>query len=231
MIELHDTTDRIVRHTLVTLMRQVPQGPSRDALLEDAERFRAEAAAAALEVNDIVLNEIFTFNVRSPADEGVLIEIRERERRFRAVADRLGWKGELYALAAAGRYPRPGDLTVEKFAESIVEDIRMFQKTGYSTATSAMRDVSAAVSKYLLTEGIALEDVTLPPTIDELIDAGAERPVHVDQERWDSAVRDYNHRMTLDNTPADFIGGGSDYDVSEEFLGDEHDTAIGIAMR
>ena len=240
MIELHETTDRIVRHTLVTLMRQVPWGPSRDALLEDAERFRTEAAAATLRVNDIVLNEIFTFNVRSTADEAVLLETRERERRFRAMSDQLGWKRELYALAAAGRYPRPGDLTVENFAESIVEDIRLFQANGYSTATSAMRDVSAAVSSYLQAEGIALEAVILPPTIDELIDAGAERPGHVDQERWDRAVRDYNHRMTLDNTPSDFINGGSDYDdhslyrhddEAEEVFGDEHDTAIGIAMR
>lgn len=210
MFELHDTTDRIVRHTLVTLMRRVPWGPSREALLEDSERFGTEAAAAALKVNDIVLNEIFTFTVRSMADEATLLEIRERERKLRALSDQLGWKGELYALAAAGRYPRPGDLTVENFAESIIEDIRMFQTNGYSTATSAMRDVSAAVSEYLQAEGIALEDVMLPPTIDQLIDAGAERPDHVDQVRWDRAVRDYNHRMTLDNTPSDFISGGSD---------------------
>ncbi|NTF23515.1 hypothetical protein G6L37_34660 [Agrobacterium rubi] len=219
MIDLDSTTYKLVRHTLVALVRKVPYGPSRDALLKDAGEFRREAAQANWKVNDIVLNELYTHNVQSAADDAALLEIRERERELRDQADQLGWRYELYALAAAGRYPQPGDMTVDNFAESIIEDIRTFQTSGCSTATCALKDVSEAVSSYLEAEGIALNDIILPPTLDELIDAGAEKPEHVDQDRWDRAVKAYYHQMTLDNTPDDFINGGSDYD---EHFGD-HD--------
>lgn len=215
MIELEAATDRLVRHTLVSLVRKVPWGPSRDALIKESERFLAESKAATLKVNDIVLKELFTHNARGDEDDAVLEEKRERERRFLSISAESGWKHELYALAASARFPRLDDFTVERFADSVVEDIRNFQQNGFTSKSPAMRDVSEAVSSYLESEGLDLSDIVLPPTIYDLIDSGAERPAHVDQDLWDREVEAYYRQMTLDNTPTEFINGG--YDDSDGY--------------
>jgi hypothetical protein len=163
-------------------------------------------------VNDIVLKEIFTHNARGGADDDALRDARKREEVLRRISDELHWKSELYALAAAGRFPRAEDRIVENFAENIVEDIREFQRSGYPGNSIALKDISEAVAAHLQAEGIELPNLVLPPSIEELIDSGAERPDHIGQERWDKAVDNYYHRMTLENTPDEFINGGGDYD-------------------
>ncbi len=212
MIELDSTTDRIIRHVLVHLVKKVPWGPSRDTLEKESARFRSEAGKATMEINDIVLNELFTHNARGGVVNDSIRDARKHEEVLRRTGAELRWKSELYALAAAGRFPRPEDQTVENFVETIIDDIRDFQRNGYSSESIALKDISEAVAAYLETESINLADVALPPTIEELIDSGADRPDYIDQERWDREVDAYYRRMTLDNTPDEFINGGYDWD-------------------
>lgn len=219
MIKLDSVTDRIVRHTLVHLMRKVPWGPSRDALEKESARFRSEAGEATREINSIVLNDIFTHNARGGVEDDGIRNARKREEVLRRTSEELHWKSELYALAAGGRFPRADDQIVDNFAESIIDDIRDFQSNGYSGRTIALRDISEAVSSRLQDEGIDLAEVVLPPTIWELIDSGADRPDHIDQDRWDKAVASYYHRMTLDNTPSEYVNGG--YDADEYYTDDD----------
>jgi hypothetical protein len=207
--ELDNNTDKLVRHTLVQLLRKVPWGPKRETLVSEAARFHNEKLATKAKLDDLRQKNFYSLTSGDDAVDP------EQIKKLRVAFDEFGWRSELYSLAAAARYPSDEDKTVERFAQAIIEDIREFKRDGFNERTVALRDISRIVSDYLEAEGLELSDVVLPPTIHELIDAGAERPTHIDEERWDRALEAYYHQMTLDNTPADFINGGYDYDEPE----------------
>jgi hypothetical protein len=217
-MELQKPTDRIVKATLVSLVRKVAWGPSRDMLLKESARFRAAAGEATQQVNGIVLNELFTHNARGGVEDDALRDARKREGILRTQSDELRWKSELYALAAAARFPRDDDQTLKNFVVNIIKDIRQFQDRGYSTAGCAMQDIAGAVASALEAEDIELKDLPLPPSLEEMIDRGMPRPDYISEKHWKAAEEAYFHQMTLDNTPADFINGGDDYD---DYSGDD----------
>lgn len=219
-MELQKPTDRIVKATLVSLVRKVAWGPSRDMLVKESARFRAAAGEATKQVNGIVLNELFTHNARGGGEDDALRDARKREGILRTQADELHWKSELYALAASARFPRDDDQTLRNFVVNIIEDIRQFQERGYHTAGCAMQDIAGAVASALEAEGLELKELPLPPSLDEMIDRGMPRPDYISEEHWKAAEDAYFRRMTLDNTPDEFINGGYDrdeYDRDEDF--------------
>lgn len=176
LADLQHPTDKIVFDTLVSLVRKVPWGPSREMLEREAGRMRAQADGHS----------------------------------SRETADELRWQAELFLLASQTRFPREGDAVLSSFTEALVEDVRTFQEHGLTWDPPSMRDVSEAVSGSVAAHGVALADLSLPPTVYELIDQGRDRPHYVDEDRWDRAVQSYYHRMTLDNTPDEFIYGDRD---------------------
>lgn len=196
--DLHHPTNRVVFDALVHLVRKVPWGASRERLEQEAARLAAEAAA---------LSES-TGRVRDPA--------------LRDMIGRLRWSSELFLLASRTRFPREGDTVVGRFTEVVVEDLRNFQAWPDGQRGTGAGDVFEAVSAALETHGASLDDLPLPPTLNDLIDSGAERPDYVDEERWNNAVKAYYHRMTLDNTPHEFIYGEAD-GFDEGWPGDEHE--------
>lgn len=123
--------------------------------------------------------------------------------------NRLAWEAKVSILAAQGRFPRPGDKAPAAMEEQIIDQIREMQagkQIGYPfPGDVAIRE---GVLLSLARNGFDLETLTLPPTLHQLIDRGEERPDHVSQERWDKAIVAYNHAMTLENTPDDFILSG-----------------------
>jgi hypothetical protein len=214
-MELQKPTDRIIKATLVSLVRKVAWGPSRDMLLKESARLRAAAGEATKQVNGIVLNELFTHNAREGVEDDAFRDARQREGILRTRADELHWKSQLYALAAAARFPRDEDQTLKNFVMNIVEDIRQFQETGHHNNGCAMRDIAAAVASALEAEGLELKDLPLPPSLDEMIDRGMPRPDYISEEHWKTAEDAYFRKMTLDNTPDEFINGGYDRDEYE----------------
>jgi hypothetical protein len=203
---LQHPTDKVVFETLVQLVRKVTWGPTRDQLERQAHDMREQAAALKAKWHE------------SFALGGYAAGEREMQAGLERQMSELDWKSDLFILAAQARFPREGDRVVGNFTENLVEDLREFQAKGYRMHSAAMRDVSEVVERVLDDAGLSLSDLPLPPTIDELIDRGAERPAHVSEERWEKEVRAFYRRMTLDNTPDDFIYGDADeFDTGCEF--------------
>jgi hypothetical protein len=178
LMSIKSHTDLVVLDTLVHLVRQVPWGPGRDQLEQVAENNRVACDAL------VWAGAWDHFN-------------------------RLAWEAELHTLAAEGRFPREGDKAIAKMTDAVIDQIRDMQvgkKIGYPfPGHIAIRE---GVQLSLTRNGFDLETLPVPPTLHELIDRGEERPVHVSQERWDKAIAAYNHAMTLENTPDDFIHSG-----------------------
>lgn len=213
---LQHPTDKIVFDTLVRLVRKVPWGPTRDQLEWQVGDMRARCQAT----HDEWL-EAFR--------RGVALSPEEQEQRDqnKTTTSELAWSSELYLIAAEARFPRDGDDVVANFADYLVEDIRLFQARGYQSHSPSLRDISEAVSGVVEEMGVTLADLPLPPTIEELIDQGADRPEHVGEGRWENAIQAYYHRMTLENTPAEFIYGDGydddDFDAYDHEDDDESD--------
>lgn len=225
-MELQKPTDRIVKATLVSLVRKVAWGPSRDKLTAKSQSLQEEATSEHKRNSDNLSSALLS-------GDGDAYEAAQAARAdSREKAFELSWQSELHALAAAARFPRDDDPTLKNFVVNIVEDIRQFQERGYRTAGPALRDISAAVASALASEGLELKDLPMPPTIDEMLDRGLPRPDYISEEHWKEAERAYYHQMTLDNTPVEFIygEGGDDYDYygpdDEDDLADEDHSII-----
>lgn len=209
---LQHPTDRVVFETLVQLVRKVTWGPTRDQLERQAHDMREQSAALKNRWHE-------SFDRGGYAAGREILVGLERQ------MSELDWKSDLFILAAQARFPREDDRVVGNFTENLVEDLREFQAKGYTMHSAAMRDVSEVVERVLDGAGLSLSDLRLPLTIDELIDRGAERPAHVSEERWEKEVKAFYRRMTLDNTPDDFIYGDADEcDTGYEF--DDLDTSL-----
>lgn len=207
-MELKKPTDRIVKATLVVLVRKVAWGPSRDRLISKSQSLQEQATAEHSRNSANLSAALLSGDTDAyEAASAALADSREK-------ALELSWQSELHALAAAARFPRDDDPTLKNFVVNIIEDIRQFQERGYRTGDPAIRDVSAAVASALASEGLELKDLPLPPTITEMLDQGLPRPDYISEAHWKEAERSYYHQMTLDNTPDEFIygEGGDDYD-------------------
>jgi hypothetical protein len=214
-MELQKPTDRIIKATLVSLVRKVAWGPSRDKLTAKSKSLHEESLAEHNRSRSNLSSSLLSGDSEAyEAAQAALATSREK-------AFELSWQAELHALAAAARFPRDDDATLKNFVVNIIEDIRQFQERGYRAAGPAMRDVSAAVASALKSEGLELKDLPLPPTLDEMIDRGLPRPDYISEEQWKAAERAYYRQMTLDNTPAEFIygEGGDDY---ADYNDDDH---------
>lgn len=228
MINLEKPTDLVVRNVLAQLIRQVPWYPARQSLLDDARKLEESAASMAVSLNELFMDKIFCSAAPDASNDTLIAEVRQKERELREEIEDTTWRYELMRLSAAAWFTNEDEYVVDHFAASIVEDIRHFQAEGYSEATSAMRAVSRAVKDALAETGFDLGDLMLPPTVDELVEAGADRPAHIDEDLWAEAVEAFNHRMTIENTPPDFIGGGSDHDPWWD--GDNPDDNTALSM-
>jgi hypothetical protein len=221
-MNLNTPTDRIVFGTLVNLLRQVPWGASRDQLEQQASSLLRDGEAQG--------NKSYAIELPGLGQLEAFNAAWEEKRACLGRAAELFWRSELFSLAAQARFPREGDRIVANFTERLVEDIREFKNTGFTKKSAAMRGVSEAVFLCLRENGLELSDLPLPPTLQELIDTGAARPEHVSEERWNSEVEAYNHRMTLDNTPDEFIYGDRDDYYADDYCGDDeveyHDEEI-----
>jgi hypothetical protein len=168
-------TDLVILDTLVHLVRQVPWGPTRDQLEKVASERRLEA--------------------ETPAWAGAW-----------DYYNKLAWEADLYTLAAEGRFPRSHDKAIPMMTDEIVDQIRDMQDgRGVIYPYPAHLAIREGVQFSLKRNGFDLQTLSLPPTLEERIDRGDERPAHVSQDRWDKAVAAYNRAMLLENTPAEFI--------------------------
>ena len=170
-------TDLVVLDTLVHLVRQVPWGPTRDQL----EKIAADRGMEA----------------ENPAWAGAW-----------DYHNKLAWEADLYTLAAEGRFPRANDKAVLLMTDEIVDQIKDMQEgRGSDYPFPGTTSIREGVQISLKRNGFDLQSLTLPPSLEERIDCGEERPEHISQERWDKAVAAYNHAMLIENTPDEFIYG------------------------
>lgn len=168
-------TDLAIMDTLVHLVRQVPWGPTRDQLEKIATDRRLEA--------------------ETPAWAGAW-----------DYYNKLAWEADLYTLAAEGRFPRAHDKAILLMTDEVVDQIRDMQEGRdlYYPFPGHIA-IREGVQISLKRNGFDLRTLTLPPSLEERIDRGEERPDHVSQERWDKALAAYNRAMLLENTPDEFI--------------------------
>jgi hypothetical protein len=160
-MELQKPTDRIIKATLVSLVRKVAWGPSRDKLTAKSKSLHEESLAEHNRSRSNLSSSLLSGDSEAyEAAQAALATSREK-------AFELSWQAELHALAAAARFPRDDDATLKNFVVNIIEDIRQFQERGYRAAGPAMRDVSPAVASALKSEGLELKDLPLPPTLDD----------------------------------------------------------------
>lgn len=173
--------DKTILNTLVHLVREAPWGPTRQAL---------EVKAVAL----------------------------------RAGGTRAGdWQADIHEFAAAVRFPREDDSQVQKMTGYVKEEIRATIAGDHFRPNDA-RSEGVRIALQAALAGMSAEDlrtlqiVVTSEIVDEraakqaeatrlfdLIDMGEERPIDVTEERWSAAVRSYNHQMTLENTPDEFL--------------------------
>lgn len=190
-------TAAVIGATLVELVRKVPWGAGRESLSAKADILNEQAQKLSNEVHDLVVTQPLG---------GKYGDVMHEADEKRELSHQKSWQAQLYALAAEVRFPRDGDTVVQDFVFKTIKNPKISAR-GYSEHTTAARDVSEAVRRALEKEGIELNKLSLPPTIYELVEKGAERPYYVKPELWEQVVERIDLLMMIDNTPHEFLDG------------------------
>lgn len=194
-------TDKVVLDTLVFLVRHVPWGPGRDALDQEASSRRAACEEASAE--DRKAWKTLQFGAIDDTQRKDLVNYRGEIKDY---LEPSLWYADLLALAAQSRFPREGDTAAHEFVTEILYELGDIAR-GVRPWGFREKQFRIALDGAIAAAGVLPGDLPLPPEPIELMDIGGDRPEYVTEEHWKEVEKNYYRKMTIDNTPSEFIYG------------------------
>lgn len=207
----------IVVDTVVHLIRKVRWGATRDQLEAKAAEFTERCRLAEMASKDFL-----SYSRKSGVSASAWREHSEKHTASVRNTNGLRWSAYLHRLAAECRFERDGDKLLSSLREEILDHLRWVKAGKPNTSrTPSHPDIQFGASESLKTRGLRLNDISLPPTLMEMVERGMERPQEVSQERWDDAVSLFYRRMDSENSWDDLDDDRADM-VSERNVKDRY---------